>query len=323
MKFSLRNIFLALLPIAFVSFFFLNPTKKLPIIAITQIIDHHTLDEVRQGMVDELARLGYRDGDTVQIIYENANGNIAIATQIASKFVHLNPRVVVALSTQSAQLLKSPLQTNHIPMVFTAVTDPVHAKLVASFDQTGEGITGVSDYMDPEPQLAMIKQFVPHLKKLGVLYNPSEANSVSLLESFEKIAEKQGVALVRSMVNTTAEAVNATNSLVGKVDAIYFPNDNTVMAAATGVAGVGLKQKVAIFANDSASVDQGCLAALAYDRTAMGHVTAHMVQGIMEGKTTKDYPVDYESTPKAPVVNQKTATALGLSVQDFSAPSQK
>jgi putative tryptophan/tyrosine transport system substrate-binding protein len=323
MKFSLRNLLFILLPLAVISFFFLKPTQKLPVIAITQIIDHHTLDEVRQGMIAELAQQGYRDGETIQLVYENANGNMAIATQIASKFINLKPKVMVALSTQSAQLLKTPAQTHQIPLVFTAVTDPVFAKLVSSPQETSDGVTGVSDYMDPAPQLDMIRQFIPELKTLGVLYNASEVNSVSLLERFEAIAQSQGITLTRAVVNTTADAVNAAQSLVGKVDAIYFPNDNTVMAAASAVAQVGLKQKVPVFANDSASVQQGCLAALAYDRKAMGQVTAHIVQGLMEGKSTKDFAVDYDSTPKFPVVNMKTLKVISMNLPTFSEAVQK
>jgi putative ABC transport system substrate-binding protein len=318
MKFSLRNIIFLLLPITIATYFLLPSPKNLPIIAITQIIDHHTLDEVRRGMIDQLAHHGYRDGDTVQLVYENANGNIAVATQIANKFIHLKPKVIVALSTQSAQLLKNGAQAHQIPLVFTAVTDPIFAKLVSSPTDTGSGVTGVSDYMEPEPQLQMIRTFIPQLSRLGVLYNPSEVNSVSLLDSFEKIAQKEGVTLVRAMVNSTAEAVNAAQSLIGKVDAIYFPNDNTVMAAASAVAQVGIKNKIPVFANDSASVQQGCLAALAYNRTLMGHVTADMIKAILEGKPTKDLPVDYNSTPKFPVVNTKTLTSLGMTLPEFT-----
>jgi putative tryptophan/tyrosine transport system substrate-binding protein len=313
----IRSFFFIIFPLLFISLFFFHRSPDLPTIAITQIIDHHTLDEVREGMVGELAKQGYQDGKTVQLVYENANGNVAIATQIANKFIHLKPKVIVALSTQSAQLLKTQAQANQIPLIFTAVTDPISAKLVMSAKATAEGVTGVSDYMKPEPQLAMMKQFVPHLTKLGVLFNPSEINSVVFLESLEKIAGGQGIVLVKAAVNSTAEAANAVNNLIGKVDAVYFPNDNTVMAAASVVAQVGIKHKVPIFANDSASVKLGCVAALAYNRTAMGQVTAHMVKEILEGKSTEQLPVDYDSTPKAPVVNMQTLAAIGLNLPSF------
>lgn len=315
---SLRKIAFIAFPLTLISFLFFSRSKDLPIIAVTQIIDHHTLDEVRQGMVDELARNGYRDKETIQLVYENANGNVAIATQIAGKFIHLRPKVLVALSTQSAQILKLPAQQHNIPLVFTAVTDPIAAKLVVSPHTTNAGVTGVSDYMKLEPQLEMIKEFLPNLTKLGILYNPSEINSVSLLGDLEVTAHQQGIVLVRATVNSTVEAASAVQSLVGKVDAIYFPNDNTVMAAASVVAQIALKHRLPVFANDSASIHQGCLAALAYDRTAMGQVTARVIQGILEGKTTQDFPVDYDSTPKTLVVNRNTLTALGLSLPRFA-----
>lgn len=297
------------------AFYFSSKTKNssLPLIAITQIIDHHTLDEVRTGMIDALANQGLKDGQTVHIVYENANGNMSVATEIAKKFQTLKPAVIVALSTQSAQTLLPLARTSHIPLVFTAVTDPVAAKLVSAYDQTKNGVTGISDYMPVEPQLAVITAFVPTLKKLGVLYNPAEINGVSILKQMEKVAAAQGIELIYAAANNTSEVTAATKSLLGKVEAIYFPNDNTVMAAASTVANTASQAKVPVFANDSASVKSGVLAAVAYDRKAMGSKTADIIAGLLTGKATADFAVTHD-VPYEVVINPETQKLLGIPI---------
>jgi putative tryptophan/tyrosine transport system substrate-binding protein len=286
--------------------------QNLPVIAMTQIIEHHTLDTVRAGLIAELRDKGF-DEQSAKIIYENAHGNVATATQIANKFASLQPRILIALSTQSAQILTSLSNSANIPLVFTAVTNPLAAKLVETKTKPKELITGVSDFMDPKPQLEMMRAFVPRLEKLGVLYNPAEINSVSFLKEMEEVAKSMGITLVFAILNNTSEANSATMSLIGKVDAIYFPNDNTAMAAVGAIASTALKHNTPVFANDSASVERGVLAALAYDRFAMGRKTGEIVVAILNGKKPQEIPVVYD-TPSEVVINMSTLDSLKLSV---------
>lgn len=287
-------------------------TGALPIIAITQIIEHHTLDRVRAGLIAELATNGF-DEKTAKIVYENAHGNMTTATQISNRFAALHPKVMVALATQSAQVLSSLSAATNTPLIFTAVTDPVAAKLVPSKTQASPLITGVSDYMEPGPQLEMMRTFLPNLTKLGVLFNPAEINSVSYLKEMEKAAQEKGIELIYAPLNNTSEATSATTSLVGKVDALYFPNDNTAMAAVGAIALTALKHNLPVFANDSASVERGALAAVAYDRFAMGRKTGEIVVAILKGKKPQDIPVVYDTLSEV-VVNEKTLNALNLSL---------
>ncbi len=300
---------------AFIVFKFFNPNRShnLPIVAITQIISHKTLDTVRTGLIKGLEEQGYIDGKTIKIIYDNANGNTAIAAQITKKFIALKPAVIVALSTSSAQLLIKPAQEAKIPLVFSAVTDPIAAKLVSSYSQTNEGVTGISDFMPAEPQLEMITAFVPHLKKLGVLFNPSEANSVAFLQAMEEAAIARGLTFVRGTVNSTAEAAEVARNLGGKVDALFFPNDNTTMAAAASVAHIALQNQIPLFANDSESVKDGAMAAVAYDRMAMGLKTAEIVGGILSGQSTAGYPVTHNIASQI-VVNNTTLDQLTMTI---------
>lgn len=290
------------------------PNHRPPIIAITQIIEHHTLDMVRAGLLAELKDQGY-DEHSANIIYENAHGNVATATQIANKFSSLHPNVLVALSTQSAQILSSLSTQSNIPLVFTAVTNPLAAKLVEEKTKPKQQITGVSDFMDSKPQIDMMRAFLPHLKTLGVLYNPSEINSVSFLKEMEVVAKPMGIQLVYATLNNTSEATSATISLIGKVDAIYFPNDNTAMAAVSAIASAALSHNMPVFANDSASVERGVLAALAYDRFAMGRKTGEIVIAVLKGTKPQEIPVVYD-TPIELVVNEKTLSSLQLTIPD-------
>ena len=296
------------------SIYLLNHTENqtdLPVVAITQIINHNTLDDVRKGLIDGLKSAGFEDGKTIHIVYENANGNVSIASQITNRFIALKPTVLVALSTQSAQILKTQAQKERIPLVFSAVTNPVSAHLVTDWSKTDEGVTGVSDYMAPEPQIDMILEFVPNLKKLGILYNSSEINSVSFLETFEVIAKQRDIEIIRATAPNTAEAAEAVKSLVGKVDAVYFPNDNTIMAAVPAVAAVALQNKIPLFANDEASVQQGALAALSFDRPSMGRKTAEMVEGMLKGQSTSTFKVHNHIRTDI-IINKNTLTSLGL-----------
>lgn len=285
-----------------------------PLIAMTQIIEHHTLDTVRAGLIAELAESGYTEA-TAKIIYENAHGNVSTATQIGTKFAALKPTIMVALSTQSAQILSPLAQSSQTPLIFTAVTNPLAAKLVPSKTQAAPFITGVSDFMEPAPQLEMMKTVLPHMTRLGVLHNPAEVNSVSFLKEMEAVAKTKGITLVYAGVNNTAEATNAATSLVGRVDAIYFPNDNTTMAAAGSIALVGIKNKIPTFANDSASVEHGILAGVAYDRFAMGRQTGKIVVAVLKGKNPQDIPVVYD-TPFEVVINERTQKALNLKLPE-------
>jgi len=293
--------------------FNLDRPQNLPVVAITQITSHKTLDTVRDGLIKGLERQGFIDGKTMKIVYDNAHGNSSIAAQITKKFIALRPKVIVALSTPSAQFLLRPAQENSIPLVFSAVTDPIAAGLVTAFDQTAMGVTGVSDYMPSAPQLEMIAAFMPKMTRLGVLYNPGEANSVAVLAQMEKEAKSRGVVFIRAAVNSTPEASSVARSLVGKVDAIYFPNDNTTMAAAAAVAKVARDHNLPLFANDSESVNDGALAAVAYNRFAMGEKTAEIVGGILAGQSTAAFKVTYD-IPSEIVVNSQTLERLGMTV---------
>lgn len=291
-----------------------NPiSKDLPVIALSQIIEHDTLDVVREGFLKEFSEQGYKDGENVRIVYENAHGNLTTSVQITTRFASLAPKILIGLSTQSGQSMLKLAQSQKIPLVFTAVTNPVAAKLLKKDGSNLPYVTGVSDFMAPDPQIDLIVSFVPHLKTIGVLYNPSEVNSVSYLEQFKIAAEKRGLKVVYAPLSSINEAATAALSLVGKVDAAYFPNDNTAMAGVKSIVQVLQKHKVPLFANDVESVKKGVLAALSYDRILMGRRTAQLALRILKGESADNIPAVYD-VPYETVYNFKALAKIGLAL---------
>ncbi len=260
------------------------------VVAITQIVEHPALDAVHEGVKDELAERGYREGENLRLMHESAQGNSAIASQIARKFVGENPDVIVAIATPSAQTVAA--AARNVPVVFSAVTDPVAAKLVQSWEAPGANITGVSDMLPIEKHLDMLQRAMPDAKRIGTVYNPGEANAAALIELLEERLQARGLELVKGAATKTSEVLGAARSLVGKADAIYLTTDNTVISAAEAVISVGERAKIPVFAADTATVERGAVAALGFNYYNHGRQTGAMVARVLEGAGTADMPVE-------------------------------
>ncbi|TBW59106.1 ABC transporter substrate-binding protein [Marinobacter halodurans] len=259
------------------------------VVAVTQIVEHPALDAVYQGVKDELTAEGYAEGSDVSYMHESAQANTAVAAQIARKFVGDQPDVIVAIATPSAQTVAA--AARDIPVVFSAVTDPVSARLVKSLDHPGGNITGVSDMLPLDKHLDMVQRVVPDAKTIGTVYNPGEANAVALVNDLEERLKARGLTLVKAAATKTSEVLGAARSLVGKADAIYLTTDNTVISAAEAVISVGERAKIPVFAADTATVSRGAVAALGFDYYDVGRQTGKIVGRILKGEKPGDIPV--------------------------------
>ena len=290
--------------------------SSLPVVVIGQIVPHTSLDQEREGLIASLAEAGYRDGETMTLIYQNAQGSMPTAVQIASSFAGKNPTVAVAISTPSAQTLLKPMADRQVPLVFTAVTDAIDAGIVSSLDQRPENVTGVSDALPMRPQLDMIKQLVPNLQTLGIIYNDSESNSVKAVKQLQAEAVKMGITLDPVTAGTSIAVVAAATKLAGKkIDAIFIPNDNTAVAAMKGIVSVGKEFKIPVFAGDAGSVEQGAIAAQAYNRTALGYKAGNLVAKILQGARAGDLKIE-TGHPLVLMVNPKSAQDMGVFIPD-------
>lgn len=291
------------------------------VVAITQIVEHPALDAVHEGVKDELAEQGFKEGDNLRIMHESAQGNSAIAAQIARKFVGEGPDVIVAIATPSAQTIAA--AARNIPVVFGAVTDPVGAKLVKGTKAPGANITGVSDMVPIEQHLDMVQRIMPDAKRLGTVYNPGEANAVALVDLLEERAKARGLTLVKGAATKTSEVLGAARSLVGKTDAIYLTTDNTVISAAEAVISVGERAKIPVFAADTATVARGAVAAMGFDYYDHGRQAGVMVARILKGEKPGDMP--FETMKKSNLfVNPAAGERMGITLsEDLIADAQK
>ncbi|PAS05947.1 ABC transporter substrate-binding protein [Vibrio cholerae] len=282
-------------------------------VAVSQIVEHPALDATRQGLLDGLKAKGYEEGKNLEFDYKTAQGNPAIAVQIARQFVGENPDVLVGIATPTAQALVSATKT--IPIVFTAVTDPVGAKLVKQLEQPGKNVTGLSDLSPVEQHVELIKEILPNVKSIGVVYNPGEANAVSLMELLKLSAAKHGIKLVEATALKSADVQSATQAIAEKSDVIYALIDNTVASAIEGMIVAANQAKTPVFGAATSYVERGAIASLGFDYYQIGVQTADYVAAILEGKEPGSLDVQVAKGSDL-VINNTAAEQLGITIPE-------
>lgn len=282
-------------------------------VAVTAIVEHPALDACRDGVRDELAAAGFEEGKNLKFVYESAQGNPGTAAQIARKFVGENPDVIVPISTPSAQAVVA--ATSEIPVVFTAVTDPVGAQLVSNEEAPGGNVTGMSDLSPLAKHLELIREITPDAKTVGVPFNPGEANAVTLVELLKSLAPEQGFEIVEASATKSSEVLGAAQSLVGKVDVIYVPTDNTIVSALEAVVKVGIDNQIPVYAGDTDSVPRGVMAAIGFNYYDVGRQTGKIVVRILNGEKPGDIPVEGVQITEL-YVNPGAAEKMGVTLPE-------
>jgi len=280
-----------------------------PLVAITAIVEHPALDACRDGVIEGLKQQGI----AAETTYESAQGQPATAAQIARSFVGMNPAVIVPISTPSAQAAAA--ATKDIPIVFTAVTDPVDAGLVASMEKPGGNVTGLSDLSPLSQHLDLILEITPDVKRLGFPYNPGEANAVVLLNLMRDLAEQRGIEVVEATASKSADVVAAARSLTGQADAIYVPTDNTVVSALESLIAVARQAKVPVYCGDTDSVARGCIGSVGFDYFQVGVQTAAIVARILKGESPGEIAIESASGTDL-YLNPTAAEAFGITLSD-------
>lgn len=286
-------------------------------VAISTIVEVPQLVETRDGVLKGLAEAGFEEGRNLKVEYQTANGNMPTQQQIAKKFVGDGADLIVAITTPTAQAMAS--VTSVIPIVFVTVTDPIRAKLISQYKSPGGNITGVSDAPPLAAQLNLFLEIAPKMKKIGFIYNPGLDSSNATLERLREVAKPMGITVVEAAAPTTNEVIPATKKLVGNVDAIYVPNDTTVVAALETVVKVGQETKIPVFTGETRGVDRGAVASVGLDYIEVGRLAGHMAAGILEGMKPGDVDaiIAYEKMPNfVVVVNKSAAAAMGVSIPE-------
>ncbi|MBN9405981.1 MAG: ABC transporter substrate-binding protein [Burkholderiales bacterium] len=282
-------------------------------VAVLAIVEHPALDAVRDGVQAALKDAGYESGKNLKWQYQSAQGNTGTAAQIARKFVGDKPDAIVGIATPTAQAAVAATKT--VPIVFSAVTDPVAAKLVPSWEPSHTNVTGVSDLLQLDKQIDLIKQVVPGAKRVGMVYNPGEANSVVVVKEMKDLLAKRGMSLVEASAPRSVDVSSAARSLVGKVDVIYTNTDNNVVSAYESLVKVGQDAKIPLVASDTDSVKRGAIAALGINYRDLGEQTGRMVVRILKGEKPGD--IKPETSSKLELyVNPGAAEKQGVKLSD-------
>lgn len=308
----MRTLILALLSTAMATTMIAAPASAKDVtVAVTAIVEHPALDAARDGIKDALAAAGYKEGENLKFVYQSAQGNPATASQIARQFIGEAPDVIVPISTPSAQAVVS--GTREIPVVFTAVSDPLGAQLVKDMEKPGGNVTGLSDLSPVVDHIALIKEVAPNVKTIGFLYNSGEANSVSLLEALKVAAKDGGLDVVESAATKSAEVQGAARALIGKADLIYIPTDNTIISALEGAVSVAEEAKIPLMTADTDSVSRGAFIALGFNYYDVGKQTGEVVVRILKGEKPGDIPVKIAAGTDL-VINLAAAKKMGIEI---------
>ena len=282
-------------------------------IGIVQIVQHPALDTARQGFLDALADKGYKQNENLVVDYQNAQGEQANLQTIAQKFVQDKPKLVLAIATPAAVAMAN--ATTDIPILITAVTDPVSAKLVKSNEKPDTNVTGTSDMNPVADQLKLIKEIIPTAKKIGIIYNSSEVNSQVQADIADKAAPGLGVEMVKVTVTASNEVMQAAQSMVGRVDAIYIPTDNMVVSALASVVKISEDNDIPVFGAESNTVESGCLATVGIDYYQLGRMTGDMAVRVLKGEKPQDMAIQQQQGSDL-ILNLKAAQNMGVTVPE-------
>ena len=290
-------------------------------IGIQQFAEHGSLDNCREGFLEGLEEEGIKEGDNLTVEVKNAMADTATNAQIADSFVSDNMDLICAIATPSAQSAYNAAMDKDIPVVYTAVTDPVAAELADKDGNPVGNVTGTSDTLPVEEQLKMIREMMPDAKTIGILYTTSEANSVSAIATYESLVDKYGFTLETKGISQTSEIALATDDLLTKVDCITNLTDNTVVASLPTILEKANEKGIPVFGSEIEQVKIGCLAAEGIDYIQLGKQTGKIAAQILKGrKKHQRFLYEIISEPGF-YVNTKVAENLGIEVPSDLADS--
>ena len=281
-------------------------------IGISQFITHQSLDATREGFVDEMAKQGYVEGKNIEIDLQNAQGEQRNLKTISQQLAESSD-VVLAIATPSAQSLANTTQTT--PVVFSAVTDPVSAKLVESREHPGGNVTGTSDQSSDaiSTQINLIKKVLPKAKTIGILYTQSEPNSVVQKDEAKRLLEEKGFTVVEKTILDSNNVKAAAESLMAEVDMVFVPTDNIISSTMETVKQVSIKHKVPVFGGSTEMIAVGGLYNYGTNYEELGRQTARMLIRVLKGEKPENIAVELPEKLELHT-NQEMADALGIDI---------
>lgn len=291
-----------------------------PVVSVAQIVEHKSLNTIRDSFKAEMEELGYKDGDNIKLDFKDAGGQQNTLNSIMSTFAGNKSDVIVAIATPTA--MAAAKYSKDIPIVFSAVSDPIGAGLMEDLEKPNNNITGTSDEIQVDQILELAVKVDPELKTLGFIYNSSEANSVSNLEKAKKFCKENNIKLIEGSGANITEIASAVSVLTEKCDAIFAPNDNTVASSMSALVEAANKKKVPVYTGADSMVSDGGFATVGIDYTNLGKETARMTDKILKGEKVENIPVKVFKEDLNIYVNEKTMKELGITLPKDVAESE-
>lgn len=283
-------------------------------VGILQLVEHPALDAARKGFMEGLKANGWEEGKNLVVQYQNAQNDQSNLQTMSNKLVGDKMDLILAIATPTAIALAN--ETQEIPILITAVTDPVAANLVESMEKPNTNVTGTTDMNPIEEQLSLALEIVPNIKTLGVIYNAGEVNSQVQVEILKEKALALGIEKIEeATVANASEVMQAAQSLVGRVDAIYIPTDNTIMSAYGAVVQVAEENKVPLFTGEASALEIGGIGTVGIDYFNLGKQTADMAHRVLKGSNPQDMPIEGQKEPQL-IINKAGAERLGVTIPD-------
>lgn len=280
-------------------------------VGISQFAEHGSLDNCREGFLQGLEEAGYVEGENLTVIYENAQSDTGTAATISDSFVSQGVDLVCAIATPTAMSAYNSCMDTEIPVIYTAVSDPLSAGLIDEEGANVGNITGTCDQLPVKEQLEMIRELMPDAKTVGILYTTSETNSISTIETYKELAGDYGFEIVDTGISTIADVELAAQDLAGKVDCISNLTDNTVVSALQTVLAAANDAGIPVFGSEIEQVRNGCMAAMGLDYVQLGRQTGAMAAKVLKGEATAE-ELPYETIEGASLyVNTEAASNLG------------
>lgn len=283
-------------------------------IGISQFAQHGSLDNCREGFLLGLAEQGFVEGKNLTIDYQNAGAEMAVASQIAENFVGKSYDMIMAVATPAAMHAYNAAMDKDIPVIYSAVSDPVAAELAQPNGESVGNITGTSDALPVEAQLKMIREIMPDAETIGILYTTSEANSEATVKIYEELAPKHDFELVTSGIATSADIPLATDNILTKVDCLSNLTDNTVVESLPTILDKAFAANIPVFGSEVEQVDLGCLASEGVDYITLGKKTGYLAARVLRGEKTAN-ELNFETISESFLyVNSATAEKLGIEI---------
>ena len=285
-------------------------------IGISQFAEHGSLDNCREGFLAGLAEEGIVEGENLTVEFQNAEADTGIASQISDSFVSAGVDLICAIATPSAMSAYNSAMDTDIPVIYTAVSDPISAELADSAGMPVGNITGTSDALAVTEQLEMIRSILPDAKTIGIIYTTSETNSVSTIAQYEQYAEEYGFEIVKTGINTLADLDMAASDMASKVDCINNLTDNTVVSGLQTVIKYATEAGIPVFGSEVEQVKAGCVASMGLDYYQLGVQTGKMAAAVLKGESSaSEMPFEVIDEPSL-YLNTAAAENIGLELPE-------